>query len=67
MDPNMSSFYSNPQKFFAMMAQANPNLPVPPSFPSPGEVREKSTAYSKEIFNSWTTLRDVLARREKVI
>jgi hypothetical protein len=63
----MSSFYSNPQKFFEMMAQANPNLPVSPSFPSPAEVRKKSTAYSKGIFNSWTTLRDVLARREKVI
>ncbi|KAK5347498.1 hypothetical protein LTR61_008769 [Exophiala xenobiotica] len=67
MDPNMSSFYSNPQAFFDMMAQANPNLPVPPSFPSPAEIRRKSRAYSKEIFNSWTNLRDVLARREEVI
>ncbi|EXJ64357.1 hypothetical protein A1O7_00693 [Cladophialophora yegresii CBS 114405] len=50
-----------------MMAQANPNLPVPPSFPSPAEVRNKSRAYSKEIFNSWTTLRDILARREEAI
>ncbi|KAK5281471.1 hypothetical protein LTR40_004801 [Exophiala xenobiotica] len=63
----MSSFYSNPQAFFDMMAQANPNLPVPPSFPSPAEIRRKSRAYSKEIFNSWTNLRDVLARREEVI
>ncbi|KAK7894202.1 hypothetical protein LTR67_005960 [Exophiala xenobiotica] len=63
----MSSFYSNPQAFFDMMAQANPNLPVPPSFPSPAEIRNKSRAYSKEIFNSWTNLRDVLARREEVI
>jgi hypothetical protein len=64
---NMASIYSNPQEFFAMMARANPNLPVPPSFPSPAEVRNKSTAYSKEIFNSWTTLRDILARREEVL
>ncbi|KAK5459822.1 hypothetical protein LTS15_003951 [Exophiala xenobiotica] len=67
MDPNMSSFYSKPQAFFDMMAQANPNLPVPPSFPSPAEIRNKSRAYSKEIFNSWTNLRNVLARREEVI
>ncbi|KIW29220.1 hypothetical protein, variant 2 [Cladophialophora immunda] len=67
MDLDMSSFYSNPQKFFDMMAQAHPNLPVPPSFPSAAEIRNKSTAYSKEIFNSWTTLRDILARREEVI
>lgn len=50
-----------------MMARENPNLPVPPSFPSPAEVRNKSKAYSKEIFNSWIALRDILARREEVI
>ncbi|KIW14764.1 hypothetical protein PV08_07549 [Exophiala spinifera] len=62
-----SSISSNPQAFFAMMAQANPDLPVPPSFPSPSEVRNKSMTYSKEIFTSWTIIHDILARREEVI
>ena len=59
-------FYSNPQKMFASLAAANPNLPIP-SLPSYAAVKREAAERSINIFANWNRLHQILERHEVVI